>query len=120
MTKLIPFTAPIKIYHFKDEQEVSVNFLITESVVYKVMFTQEEFDYIADNWNVDDGVQGLETDSCGRVWWERRTVGPRPDCETCDHVVIGIGDYNFRFETAIVEDIFEQYAYQKANKMHWD
>ena len=120
MTKLIPFDKPIKIYYFKDESTVSVSFLITSNVVLKTEFTELEFDTIRSIWNVNDGVQGLETQHNGKIWWEHRTVGPRPDEVECDHVVIDIRDFNFRFETSDIENMFKEYLFQKENTMYWD
>ena len=120
MPKLIPFTKPIKIYYYKDESLVSVSFLITENLVLKTEFTELEFDTIRSMWNINDGVQGLRTEHNGKIWWERRTVGPRPDEIDCDHVVIDIKDFNFRFETKDIENMFEEYQFQKNNTMHWD
>ena len=120
MPKRIPFTAPIKIYYFKDEAAVSCSFMITEYVVLKCEFTEKEFDYICEHWNVDDGVQGLRTEHNHKIWWERRTVGPRPDKKDCDHVVIDVRDFNFRIETQDMEDVVREYYFQKNNAMHWD
>ena len=120
MPKRIPFTAPIKIYYFKDEAVVSCSFMITEYVVLKCEFTEKEFDYICENWNVEDGVQGLRTEHNGKIWWERRIVGPRPACHECDHVVVDIRDFNFRIETQDMEDVVREYYFQKNNAMHWD
>ena len=119
MPKRIPFTAPIKIYYFKDEAMVSCSFMITESVVLKTEFTEKEFDYICENWNVDDGVQGLRTEHNGKIWWERRTIGPRPTCVDCDHVVIDVRDFNFRIDTDVMENVVKEYSFQKANQVYW-
>lgn len=120
MTKLIPFTKPIKIYYFKSDQTVDASFLITENLVLKTKFTQEEFDKIESDWKIEDGIQGLKTEYNGKIWWERRTVGPRPECIDCDHVAIDINDFNFRFETKDIEAMFEEYNIQKNNQQHWD
>ena len=120
MPKRIPFTKPIKIYYFKPQEMVSVNFLITDSLVLKTEFTKKEFDTIESTWNIDDGVQGLRTIQNGKIWWEHRTVGPRPECIECDHVVIDIKDFNFRFETKDIENMFKEYNEQKNNLQYWD
>ena len=120
MNKLIPFTKSIKIYYFKSDETVDASFLMTENLVLKTKFTQEEFDHIECNWNIDDGVQGLKTEYNGRIWWERRTVGPRPECIDCDHVAIDIRDFTFRFETKDIEEMFKEYNAQKIRRQHWD
>lgn len=120
MSSRIPFSKPIKIYYFKDTATVDVSFRITEQVVLKTEFTKQEFDYINKHWDVEDGVQGLETRHNGKIWWEHRTVGPRPDEVECDHVVIEIKGYNFRFDTKDVVEMFMQYNHQKENTMYWD
>lgn len=94
--------------------------MITEHVVLKCEFTEKEFDFICENWNVDDGVQGLRTEHNGKIWWEHRTVGPRPICVDCDHVVIDIRDFNFRIDTNVMENVVKEYNFQKLNKTHWD
>ena len=113
MTNRLPFTKPLKIYYFEDEDIVNVSFRITDQVVFKAEFTEQEFDYISMHWNVDDGVQALETEHSGKIWWEHRTVGPRPDEVECDHVVIELKGYNFRFDTQDIRDMFVEYSKQK-------
>ena len=89
-------------------------------MVLKTKFTQEEFDKIESDWKIEDGIQGLKTEYNGKIWWERRTVGPRPECIDCDLVAIDINDFNFRFETKYIEAMCEEYNIQKNNQQHWD
>ena len=116
----ITFDKPVKLYYFKDEQEVSVSFAVSPTVVFKVTFTEKEFDYIVENWNTDEGVQRLDTEHNGRIWWERRKFGPRPECTPCDFVSIEIKDFVFRIDTQDMFDMEDTYVFQKNNKMHWD
>ena len=66
---VVLFSDPIKIYLFKDEQLVKVSFKISDYVVTNRDITQESFEHILENYNVDDGVQGIEMHDNGKIWW---------------------------------------------------
>lgn len=120
MNDMMPlFDKPIKIYVFKDEDEVSVSFRITDVVTINRNFTIAEFYQIVREWR-DPGVSGMETEDEGKIWWEWRDCGPRPECEPADFVAVSFGGWNFRFETEVMEDICAEFIKQLNTKNHWD
>lgn len=113
MNSVIPFTNLTKFYVFTDEQEVNLVFKLNDFAVFKTCFTFDEFDYISDNWNKDNGVQRYDTEHNGRIWWEHRTHGPRPEQVPADFCSIEIKDFVFRISTSTMENIVNQYKVEK-------
>lgn len=116
-TDILEFTSPIKIYVFKNENTVKISFLITPACVMDKWVSIDQFDYICKNWQ--PGVNGLETDN-GRVWWEHRTVGPRPECLPADFVAISWGEWNFRISTDAMTQLSQEFYQQLGQKNHWE
>ena len=58
--KVVLFNDPIKIYLFKETEEVKISFKISDYAVMNRQMSQEHFEYILENWNIGEGVQGLE------------------------------------------------------------
>tara|TARA_B110001454_G_scaffold215777_1_gene237822 strand:+ start:235 stop:483 length:249 start_codon:yes stop_codon:yes gene_type:complete len=81
--------------------------------------SQENFEYILENWNVGEGVQGLDYGE-GRMWWYHSQFGPRPECIPANMVCINFNRFSFRISVEEMERIKENYYHQKNNKMHWD
>lgn len=117
--KMLKFTKPIKIYTFKTDNKVKLSFRISDNCVWNEWITIEHFHYICDNWNKGDGVQGLET-NMGKVWWEHRDRGPRPECKPEDFVAIDFSDWSFRISTQDMKDLVKEFYMQLSNKNHWD
>ena len=118
-TKMLNFTKPIKIYTFKDEGRVKLSFRISDNCVWNEWISIEHFQYICNNWNKEDGVQGLET-NMGRVWWEHRNCGPRPECKPADFVAIDFSDWSFRISTDDMHSLVADFNTQLTTKNHWD
>lgn len=116
-TDILEFTDPVKIYVFKEQQEVSVSFLVTSACVITRWISLKDFQYICDNWRT--GVQGLET-NMGRVWWSHRDTGPRPECMPADFVAISFGDWNFRISTEFMTQLESTFRQQLNQENHWD
>jgi hypothetical protein len=116
-TDILEFTAPIKIYVFKQDQEVSVSFLVSPHCVITRWTSLADFKYICDNWRT--GVEGLET-NMGRIWWSHRDVGPRPECQPADFVAISFGDWNFRIGTEFMKSLEQEFYRQLNSQNHWD
>ena len=116
--KMPLFDKPIKLYVFKREDEVNVSFKITDTVTINRQFSIEEFEYIVKSWR-DPGVSGMQTND-GRIWWEWRDCGPRPECEPADFVAVSFGGWNFRFETETMEELCSEFIKQLNTKNHWD
>ena len=118
---VVLFTEPLKIYLFKDKQKVKVSFKITDYVVINREFEQEDFEYILENWNIGEGVQGNIKDiDNNKIWWFHSKFGPRPECEPANFVGINFNRYSFRISVQEMELMKNTYFHQKTNKMHWD
>ena len=57
---MIPFNKTVKLFVFKNENAVQVNFRITDVCVISKRFTLDEFKTIIEGWR--EGVSGLETE----------------------------------------------------------
>ena len=108
---------PIKIYLFKEADEVKISFRITDYVNFHREMSIEHFQYICDNWRT--GVEGLETKN-GKYFWYYSDCGPRPECVPAKFVQINVGGWSFRISVLEMESVVEEFNYQKNNKMHWD
>jgi hypothetical protein len=118
---VVLFTEPLKIYLFKDKQRVKVSFKITDYVVINREFKQDNFEYILENYNIRDGIQGNIKDiDDNKVWWFHSKFGPRPESKPANFVGINFNRYSFRIAVQEMERIKENYYHQKSNKMHWD
>tara|TARA_B110001454_G_scaffold176575_1_gene168734 strand:+ start:1010 stop:1390 length:381 start_codon:yes stop_codon:yes gene_type:complete len=117
---VVLFSDLLKIYLFKDKERVKVSFKITDYVVINREFSQENFEYILENWKIGEGVQKLSTIGDGHIWWFHGRFGPRPECVPANFVSINFNRYSFRISVEEMERITENYYYQKSNKMHWD
>lgn len=91
--------------------------MLSDHCVMDQWIKQSEFEHILDNWRT--GVDGIET-SMGRVWWEHRTVGPRPAQEPADFVAISFAEWNFRISEYEMQQIEQEYQRQFNNTNHWD
>lgn len=116
-TDILEFNDPVKIYVFKNENRVKISFLITPTCVLDKWVSIDQFDHICKNWNT--GVCGLETDG-GRVWWEYRTAGPRPECKPAAFVAISWGEWNFRLSVGFMEQLSNTFYQQLSGKNYWD
>ena len=108
---------PIKIYLFKDEDMVKLSFRVTDYFNIGRHMSKEHFQYICDNWRT--GVEGLETKS-GKYYWYLSHLGPRPEQVPCKFVQVNTGPFSLRFSVKEMEELVEEFEYQKNNKMHWD
>jgi hypothetical protein len=117
---VVLFSDPIKIYLFKDVKEVKVSFKLTDYLVTNREFSQENFEFILENWKTSDGVQGLDTLGDGKIWWYYSKFGPRPECVPASMVCINFSRFSFRIPLKEMERVTENYYHQKNNKMHWD
>jgi len=108
---------PVKIYLFKDKDEVKVSFRVTDYCNIHRYIETEKFEYILANWRT--GVEGLETRS-GKYYWYYSDCGPRPDCVPAQFVVINTREWSFRISVQDMEQMEAEYEHQKHNKMHWD
>jgi hypothetical protein len=117
---VVLFSDPVKLYLFKDDKTVKIAFKITDYVVTNREIHQTDFEHILENWNISDGVQGLEMKHDGKIWWYASKFGPRPECIDANMVCINFGRFNFRISEQEMQRISDNYYHQKSNKMHWD
>lgn len=110
---------PVKMYVFKDAQEVKVSFRITDYCVINRTMTIEQMQTICDNWDVGEGIQGMKIDG-GKIFWYRSRSGPRPEQIPADFVVINTYPFSLRISTPEMRKLVENFKYQLNNKMHWD
>ena len=113
----LPFTDTIKLYVYKQQNEVGLSFRITDRCVLNKHMSLSNFEYIINNWQT--GVEALETDM-GRVWWELRTVGPRPNREPADFVAINFGEWSFRLTIDEMQKLMLDFNTQINSVNHWD
>lgn len=114
------FNELIKIYLFKKEKKVKVSFKITDYVVTNFAVTQDQFEEILAKWKTDDGIQAMQSEDCGKIWWFYNDCGPRPTRVPASYVNVSFKRYNFRFSVAEMLKLKNEYLRQKNNKMHWD
>lgn len=104
------FDKGIKLY--VEDNNVNCSFRVSDTCSKVFTFTVAEFQYIVDHWVF--GVSGLETEDAGRVWWEFRSHGPRPDCIPMEFVAISLQGWNFRFSIDEMKDAVEQFTSQSS------
>ena len=119
MTQIIPFESKIKLYVFKDEQTAQMSFKINDYCVIKYRLTIDEMTQVVENWR-DPGVSGLETEDCGRIWWEYRDCGPRPECEPASFVAVSLRGFEWRLTVDEMEDLCKVFYEQLNGQNHWD
>lgn len=103
------FQREIKLYIIEDGW-VSVGFRVSDNVVQKFTFSQEEFQYIIDHWVF--GIEGYRTTQNGKVFWSYRDRGPRPECEPMQFVAVSVKGFEFRFSVDGMKDAVSQYEDQ--------
>ncbi len=119
--EVVLFSNPIKLYLFKDKQRVKVSFKITDYVVINREFSQDNFEYILENYDIGEGIQGNIKDiDDSKIWWHHSKQGPRPECEPANFIGINFNRYSFRISTQEMDFVYMNYYHQKNNKMHWD
>ena len=117
---VVLFNDLIKIYLFKEEKKVKVSFKITDYIVTHFSISQDQFEEILAKWKTEDGIQGMETNDCGKIWWYYNDCGPRPARLPASYVTVSFKRWNFRFSVAEMLKLKTEYLRQKNNKMHWD
>jgi hypothetical protein len=105
----LPFTSPVKLYVFNAENTVQLSFRVSDTCVITEQLSIDHFQHIVDNWK--EGVDGLET-WMGKVWWELRNCGPRPEMNPAEFVAINFSVWNFRITVSDMEDVITSYNKQ--------
>ena len=117
---VVLFNDLIKIYLFKEEKKVKVSFKITDYIVTHFAVSQDQFEEILAKWKTEVGIQGMETNDCGKIWWYYNDCGPRPIRVPASYVTVSFKRYNFRFSVAEMVKLKTEYLRQKNNKLPWD
>ena len=102
------FKRAVKLYI--ENNNVLCSFRVSDVAVITKVFTVKEFQYIMDHWVL--GVSAYETENCGRIWWEFRNCGPRPECVPMEFVAISLDGWNFRLSIDDMADVVNQYEQQ--------
>jgi len=114
----LPFDNTLKIYVFKKEHAVQLSFKLSEQAVFTDRLSIKDMEIICQEWN-NGGVNGIET-WMGKVYWEERKVGPRPDCKPASFVAIQFNKWNFRLTIKEMEDVINEFNKQLKGDNHWD
>ena len=114
----LPFDNTLKIYVFKKEHAVQLSFKLSEQAVFTDRVSIKDMEIICQEWN-NGGVNGIET-WMGKVYWEERKVGPRPDCKPASFVAIQFNKWNFRLTIKEMEDVINEFNRQLEGDNHWD
>ena len=119
---MLEFTKPLKIYLFKNTNEISLGILVSSNCVNTYTLKVSEFEQILESWNKKGGCQ-LQTDDAS--WHiQHKTSGPRPESAPTSYVRIAIYFKNQAFHYRVsYNDFYEMtkdYFYQKHNTMYWD
>lgn len=110
---------PVKMYVFKDSQTVKLSFRITDYCVINRNLSVEQMHTICDNWNVGEGVQGMQIEG-SRLFWYRSRTGPRPERIPADFVVINTYPFSLRISVPEMQKLVQDFHHQLNNQMHWD
>lgn len=103
------FDRAIKLY-VESPGVVLCSFRISEVCNITKTFTIEEFQYIVDRWVI--GVNAFRTEQAGKVYWQYRDCGPRPECEPMEFVAVTLQGMNFRLSVDDMKDAIEQFEDQ--------
>jgi len=119
---MLNFTNSLKIYLFKDKNQVSFSVKISDSCVNEYTFTIDEFDDFISQWDSQTGIDRMYS---GRRWSVlHKKSTPRPESNTASYIrlsvyINGIGIHQ-RVDYTDMMQIRKEYFYQKNNKMYWD
>jgi hypothetical protein len=105
------FDKAIKLY-IEDDQ-VLCSLRVNDLLTITKTFTVKEFQYIVDHWVL--GVSGYDTEHLGKIWWEYRSHGPRPECKPMEFVAISIQGFNWRISIQDMQSTVEQFETQLSN-----
>lgn len=119
---MLAFTRQLKLYLFKQEQEVSISIRVSDNSVHTFRLDQENFEQLLVNWQQPDGVRLVIRNN--RWFVQYKTRGPRPERTVSTYVRITVStrdiEYNYRASYQDMIDLEREYYYQKHNTMYWD
>ena len=114
----LPFKETIKLYVFKKENAVQLSFRFSDNAVFTDRLSIPDMHIICNEWD-NGGVNGIET-WMGKVFWEKRDCGPRPDCKPADFVSIQFNKWNFRLTIEEMNNLVKEFNKQLNSANHWD
>jgi hypothetical protein len=115
---MLPFKKPLKIYLFKDKQSVDITIRVTDSHAHTYAMPAEQFEYLLDNWN---GNNGCSFTTPNQHWFVHyKTTTPRPESALASYVRISVNNQQYRVDHSDMIDLVKDYYFQKNNKMYWD
>ena len=117
-SEFLPFKNTLKIYVFKKENAVQLSFRLSDNAVFTDKVSIPDMHIICKEWN-NGGVNGIET-WMGKVFWEERKVGPRPECNPASFVAIQFNKWNFRLTIEEMNNVVKEFNKQLNGANHWD
>jgi len=119
---MLEFVKPLKIYLFKETNEVSFSILVSPNSVNTYVLKVIEFEKILELWDKKGGAE-IRTDTAS--WHIQYKIrGPRPESKIASYVRIAIyykdQSFHYRVDYNDMIEISKDYFYQKNNKMYWD
>lgn len=118
INNFLPFKTPIKLYVAKAENAVHLSFRLSDSATFNEKISITHMNMVVKEWN-NGGFVGIET-WMGKLWWELRTCGPRPEQIPADFVAISFKNWNFRLTVEFMEELVKEYKKQLAGTLHMD
>ena len=117
-SEFLPFKDTLKLYVFKKEHAVQLSFRISDNSVFTDRVSIQDMKIICKEWN-NGGVNGIET-WMGKVYWEERKSGPRPECKPASFVAIQFNKWNFRLTIEEMNNVINEFNRQLTSDNHWD
>jgi len=112
------FKNNIKLYYFKDTQEITLSIKVADNFVNSYRFTESQFDKIIENWDKPGGIE-FRTNN-GSWMFQHKKRGPRPVCEPANYVRIDYWrdeqSFHYRLNYDDMISIVKDYFYQKEIK----
>ena len=120
---MLSFTAPLKLYLFKDKNRVSLSIKVSDTCVNSYYIDVDDFERIVESWKEPNGFEIQATDS--HWFFQHKTSTPRPECAKTSYVRISVhtnGPITFHYRVSFSDmyNLEKEYFYQKNNKMYWD
>jgi hypothetical protein len=119
---MLEFSDNLKIYYFKDRQEVSLSIKISDNCAVGYHFTSPEFEDFINGWETTTGFNYNTGDT---EWFVQvKTATPRPESLPASYVRISTyrhGTYlHHRVDVDDMRTMVEKYHRQKITVNHWD
>jgi len=118
---MLSFTSNLKIYLFKNRQQVSFSIKVSDNCVNSYWLSTNDFEKILSTWNTT----GFDAQA-GNGWWsvQHKKSTPRPESAPTSYVRISVSmnnqTFHYRVDYTDMYQLVKDYYYQKNNQMYWD